>query len=69
MIIRVRHNPIDCVELSAFLGYHVNRWDKKPDGSMEIDIDTDGLTPGEKVVLIKKLEEVQNHLVEVEEED
>lgn len=63
MKIYVRKNPRSCEELSEFIGYPVREWIRHPDGRMEIDIDAE-LNPGEKLLLIGKLEQAQIHLVE-----
>ena len=60
----VKKNPSTCEELSDFIGFTVNRWTKYPDGSMELDLAVDSLTPGEKVILINRLEQAGTHLVE-----
>mgnify|MGYP001590340533 CR=1 FL=1 len=39
MIIKAWKNPVNCVELSAYLGYPVRKWIQNGDGSFELDID------------------------------
>jgi len=66
MRIKVKRNPRTCIELSDFIGYPVKEWTLYPDGSMEVDLDVESLTPGQKLVVINKLKEALTHLVEEE---
>ena len=63
MIIKVKKNPTTCGELADFIGYPVKSWTRFPDGGMEIDVDAE-LNPGQKLALIKKLGEIESHLVD-----
>ena len=54
-ILRAHRNPVNCEELSVYLGYPVRSWTKFDDGSWELDIDLPPLTPLQRQVLKRKL--------------
>ncbi len=64
MKIYVRPNPINCRELSAYLGYPVNSWTRYPDGGHLVDLGVNSLTPVQRAAVVKKLAELPIRLVE-----
>ncbi len=66
IIVKVRRNPVDCAQLSAYTGLPITRWVRFPDGRQEVDVAVDSLTPGKRKALIADLETAETHLVENE---
>ena len=59
MILKFRHNPTTCEELSVLLGYPVKSWSTFPGRGMIVDLDVDTLNPAQIAIIKHKLEQSQ----------